>query len=155
MASGWYQYGLSKVLDGTIDLDTSTLKMMLVTSSYTYDPDHTAVDAGSGTDLESTELNVTGYTRAWGGAGRKTATVTLQANNTNNRVDAAIADLTWTALGTGQTIGGAVLIKEGAANDTQSIPIAFFDLSDTATTGGDVTLDFTALGSGGDLRVAV
>lgn len=155
MASGWYQYGLSKVLDGTIDLDTSTLKVMLVTSSYTYDADHTAVDAGTGTDMESTELNVTGYTRAWGGAGRKTATVTLQANNTNNRVDAAIADLTWTALGTGQTIGGAVLIKEGAANDTQSIPIAFFDLSDMATTGGNVTLAFTALGSGGDLRVAV
>lgn len=159
MGAGLYTYGWMKVLDGTIDLDTTTLKMMIHTTAttYTYDADHTAVAAGGANDLDDAEANVTNYTRGWGGAGRKTATVTLQANNTNNRVDIAIGDLTWTSLGgaSNQTINGATLIREGGASDTDSIPLANFDLANTITNGGDVTLDFATLGAGGNIQISV
>jgi hypothetical protein len=157
MASGFYNQGLVDVTDGTTDLDTDTLKLMLVDTGYTFDPDHDVVDNGANnaTDPSFNELVATNYTGGYSGAGRKTVTITSGVNDTNNRADFAIADLTWTALGGGvnDTIGGAILIKENT-NDTDSRLIAFFDLTDTPTNGSDVTLDFNALGSGGNIRFA-
>lgn len=152
MASGFYSQGVLKCLDGTIDLDTSTLKVMLVSSSYSYDPDHDFVD-----DISANEISATNYTGGFGGAGRKTASVSMQRSTTNNRVEIALADLTWTALGgaSNATPSGCVLIYETGGADTAAIPIAFLDFSDTPTNGGDFTLDFTALGSGGNLRITV
>jgi len=154
MASHWYNTALKEFLDGTMDIDTTTLKIMLVKSGYTPDKGDDVVDAGGANDAVDHELTVSGYTGGYGGAGRKTATVTLQANDTDDRVDIAIADLTWTALATGETIAGAILIKEGGANDTTSRLIAYFDVTDTPTNGGDITLDFNSLGSGGNLRIS-
>ena len=81
----------------------------------------------------------------------------MQASTANNRVEIAIADLTWTSLGgaTNQTINGVTLIKEGGANDTTSIPLANFDLTNTITNGGNVTLDFATLGAGGNIQITV
>lgn len=143
-------------MDGTIDMDSATLKLLLVTASYTPNPDHTFVDVGGANDVIDHELNgVANYTRGWAGAGRKSVVCTMQTNNTSDRVDIAIPDQTWTALGTGATIAGAVLIKEGASNDTTSQLIAYFGLTPTPTNGGDVTLNFADLGSGGNLQLAV
>ena len=154
MASFWYNTGLTECMDGTIDIDTDTIKIMLVTSSYSANQDDDVVDAGGANDAVDHEISVTGYTGGYGGAGRKTCTITMQANDTDNRVDIAIADLTWTSLGSGATIAAAILIKENATDDTNTRLIAYFDVSDTATNGGDITLDFNALGSGGNLRIA-
>jgi len=154
MASFWYNLGLKECLDGTIDIDTTTLKVMLVKSGYVPNQDDLVVDAGGANDAVDHELTVGGYTPGWGGAGRKTPTITMQANNTDNRVDIAIADLTWTALSAGETIAGMILIKEGGANDTTSRLIAYFDVTDTPTNGGDVTFDFNTLGAGGNLRIS-
>lgn len=155
MASHFYTTGLKECLDGTIDLDTDTIKLMLVTASYTPDKDDLVVDAGGANDPIDHEIAVSGYTGGWGGSGRKTVTVTISANLTDDRVDIAISDQTWTALGAGATIAGAILIKEGGANDTTSRLLAYFDVTDTATNGGDITLDFNAIGAGGNLRIAV
>jgi hypothetical protein len=148
MASGAYQTGISKILDGTIDLDTTALKVMLLKSSYTYNADHN--DVGDLTEISG----VSGYTAGFNGAGRKAATVAISIDNTNNKVICTFTDLTWTALGTGDTIGGAALIRE-ITNDAASIPIVFFDFTDTPTNGGDFTLDFAAAGdNGGNLQFA-
>ena len=155
MASGFYNQGLLDVTNGAIDLDTDTLKLMLVDTSYTFDPDHDVVDNGGNdaTDPSFNEIVATNYTVGFSGAGRKTVTITSGVNDTNNRADFAIADVTWTALGggTNDTIGGAILIEE-RTNDTDSRLIAFFDLTDTPTNGSDVTLDFNSLASGGNIR---
>lgn len=148
MASGAFQAGIAKILDGTIDLDTTALKIMLLKSTYTYDADHDQVS-----DL--TEISgVSGYTAGFAGAGRKSATVAISVDNVNNKVIVAFTDLTWTALGTGDTIGGAALIRE-ITDDSASIPICFFDFTDVPTNGGDFTLDFAAAGAnGGNLQFA-
>ena len=122
MASFFYNKALVDILTGVIDLDTDVLKMMLVNSTYTANRDDDVVDAGTGTDAESGEIVATNYTRGWGGAGRKTVTITVTEQDANDRAVVILADITWTALGgaTNDTAVAAVLIKEGVANDTTS-----------------------------------
>lgn len=147
MASGVFQKGLNDILDGTIDLLTDTLKVMFVTSAYTYDPDTALVDAGGGSDILDAEISVSGYTGGWGGSGRKTlASKTVTVDNTNNRSVFDAADPSAWTLGAGATIAAAVIIKEGGSDDTGSRPIAYLDVTDTATNGGSVTLSFAATG---------
>lgn len=147
MASFFYTTGYREILDRTIDLAADTLKLMLVTSSYTPNRDDLVVDAGGANDPVDHELNVSGYTRGYGGAGRKTlGTKAFSTDLTNDRVEFTCANFTWTALGSGQTIAAAILIKEGGANDTTSRLIAYFDVTDTPTNGGDITLTVNAEG---------
>jgi len=144
MASFVYNTGAKELLD-EIDFNTDVLKIMLVTSSYVANRDDDVVDAGGANDPVDHEIAVSGYTGGWGGSGRKTATLTHEVDKPNDRAEIDIADLTWTALGTGATIAAAILIKEGGANDTTSRLIAYFDITDTPTNGGDITLDFDAV----------
>ncbi len=152
MASLVYTQALMEMMDGTIDIDTDTIKCMLVEDGYVPDQDDTVIDDGGGNDPIDHEISVSGYTGGFGGAGRKTVSIALTANDTNNRVDIGIeADLTWSSLGAGATIAGAILVKE-ITNDTLSRLIAYFDVNDFATTGGDYTLDFTPSASGGNIQ---
>ncbi len=159
MASGWFTQGLKKLLDGTIDIDTSTLKIILVDSGYTFNADHDVIDNGANdaTDPSFNEIVATNYTGGYAGAGRKTASVTLQVNDTDNRVDIAIGDLTWTSLGgaSNDTPAAAILAFETGGADTTTVPIAYLDFTDTPTNGGNFTLDFATLAAGGNLQIAV
>lgn len=152
----WYTTGLKECFDGTISLGSDTLKVMLVSSSYVPNKDNTVVDAGGANDPIDHEISVSGYANGWGGAGRKSfGTVSFVANNTDDAVDIGVAtDLTWTALGAGATIAGAVLIKEGVSDDTTSRLIAYWPITPAVTNGGDFILDLTPAASGGNLRVA-
>ncbi len=151
MASFAYVTGWSEVTDGTIDIDNDTLKMMLVTSSYVADPDDDVVDAAGANDPVDHEISVTGYTPGHGNTGRKTASISVAGNKTSNRVEISFTDMTWTSLGSGTTIAAAILIKEGTVDDTTSRLIAYFDIADTPTNGGDFTLD--AASAGGNIRI--
>ena len=149
MASGAYNKGMTDLLDGTVDYLTDTLKWLLVSTAtpYTYNPDHDVVDAGGANDVVDAETNVTGYTRGYGGAGRKTlASKTVTENDTNNRVELDCADVSWTALGAGQTLEAAILVKEGGANDTTSRLFVYLDPTNIATNGSDVQLQIPSLG---------
>lgn len=156
MASGLYTAGLHEIISGGINLGTDTFKIMLVDDTYTYNADHEFVDDGSADDPASHEVSATNYAGGFAGSGRKTATITSQANDTDNRVELAIADLTWSAIGgvSNDTIGGLVLYRH-VTDDASSHLIAFFDITDTPTNGGDITFDFLALGAGGNIRVTV
>lgn len=116
---------------------------MLVGSEYTYDPDHDFIAAGGANDPDDAEIDATNYTRGFGGAGRKAATVTFAEQDGNNRAVIKIADLTWTELGGAfnDTVEGAILIKEGT-NDADSSLVAYFDLPTTPTNGSDFGLNF-------------
>lgn len=155
MASGFYNKGLKDVTDGTISLTTDTIKMMLVTPSYTFDPDHDVIDNGANdaTDPSYNEISATNYTGGYGGGGRKTLTITAQENDTLNRAEFAIADVTWTALGgaLNSTVGGAILVYE-QTDDTASRLLCYFALTSTPTNGSNLVLDFNTLGSGGNIR---
>ncbi len=150
MASGGYSRGVLNVLNGTIDLDTTTTKVGLAKSTYVPDPDESSL-----TTFAASECDCTGYTGGFAGAGRKTASVTLTEQTASNRVVSIITDLTWTALGgaSNNTIGYAVWLKE-TTNDAGSTPIAYLQASSNLTTNGsDVLADFD--GTNGNLRWAV
>lgn len=153
MASGAYNRAIKEILDRTLDITTGC-KVMLVNSTYTYDPDNDFIAAGGASDPDDAEITATNYTRGFGGAGRKAATTTFIEQDANNRAVIRIADLTWTALGgaTNDTVEGAILVKEGTS-DADSKLIAYFDLPTTPTNGSDVVLDFD--GTDGNIRFTV
>lgn len=143
MASFVYNVAAVGIGNGTIDLDSNTLKVMLVKSTYTpANHNDTTVSA----NLTAAEIVATNYAGGFGGAGRKTATgVTVTQNNALPGAKVVLGNLTWTALGgtTNDSIGAAVLIKEGTS-DADSIPIVFWDITDTNTNSGDFTLTMDA-----------
>lgn len=144
MASFMYVKGLQECL-GAQDLTAaSTYKLALVTTAYTESKAHEFA-----TDLGSSELTVTNYAR-------KSVTPSLAANvgSGTERVEVTVADQTWSALGSGATIHGAVLIRDTGTAGTSKL-IAFFDLTNTATNGGDITLDFASSASGGNVQLTV
>lgn len=149
MAAGAFSRGVLSILNGTIDLDTTALKFMLANSTYTFDPDHSAVSS-------VTEISATNYTGGFAGAGRKSATVTLTEQTANNRVVTIFGNLTWTALGgaSNDTVQAGVLIRE-ITNDAASVPIVFLDFTggNVTTNGSDFTISFDA--TNGNLRWAV
>ncbi|HEV8455873.1 MAG TPA: hypothetical protein VGQ24_13315 [Gemmatimonadales bacterium] len=148
MASLAYNRGVKELLNATTDYLTATMKVALLSTAtaYTPDQDHDFMDAGGANDPTDAELNVTGYTRGFGGAGRKTmASKTVTENDTNNRVEFDCADITWTALGSGQTIAQAVVIKE-VTNDAATVLYGLLDPTDTPTNGSDITLQVASNG---------
>jgi hypothetical protein len=147
MASGPYTQGLLNIFNGTIDPDTTPLKFILLKNTYVFDRNHNFVDS-----LSASELAATGYTGGFGGAGRKAAAVTVTRQTASNRVVLIFTDPTWTALGGAvqDTVGGIALIRE-ITNDASSIPIAFFDVTDTPTNGSDISFDFD--GVNGNIQI--
>ncbi len=141
MASAWYNKGKAEVMNGGIVLLTDTIKVMLVSSAYTFNPDHNFIS-----DVSANEIAVAGYTGGFGGAGRKTlAGKTVTEDDANDRSVFDANDLSWAALAAGATIGGAVVVKE-ITNDGASKLIAFLDPADLPTNGSDVNLTFDATG---------
>lgn len=142
MASAWYDSGKYEVISGNTNLTASGIKCVLLTTSYSFDPTHHYIS-----DVVANEISVTNYTGAFGGSGRKllSAKTANEDGTSNNLAYFDAADITWTALGVGTTIGGAVIVRE-LTTDSNSPLIAFMDLTDTATNGGDITISWNAAG---------
>jgi hypothetical protein len=144
MADFVYNQAAFEIIGGQISLLSDTLKVMLVGSGYTPDRDHDVVDAGGANDPVDHELNGTGYVGGWGGSGRQAlSSKTLTLDKTNDRVVFDCADVTWTAIDAG-TVAHAIVIKEGATNDTTSRLVSNHDISVT-TNGGSLTVQINDL----------
>lgn len=144
MASGWYTSGLADVTAGTIVLASDTIKLILVTSSYTPDKDH---DFAS--DLTN-ELSGTGYAGGYAGSGRKTIGSKAWSTDTgNDRIEFTFGAVTWTAINAGNP-KYAILVKE-ITDDTATRLIAYLDLGTVVTNGGDLTI--TPDGTAGALQI--
>lgn len=131
-AAGCYSNGVEGLILQSYNLDTSTIKGMLVKSAYTYDPDHDFVN-----DVSSSESDATGYTGGFAGADRLTFAITITEQTANNRVVAIPEDKTWTAIGgaTNNTLASLVLIFE-ITNDGASLPIVYLEFTGNLTTNG-------------------
>jgi hypothetical protein len=157
MASGWYNNGVDALFatENIAGGSPAVFKIMPVKTSYVFSA--TTQDEDVLTNSAANEIVATTYVGGHAGSGRKTTTVTHQNNDTTDpgRVEIACSNVTWTALGgaTNDTIHGFVLFIE-KASDATSIPICFFDTTDTTTNGGNIDLTFAALGAGGNLQVS-
>jgi hypothetical protein len=125
----------AKIMDGSIDLDTDTIKVALVTSTYTPN-----ADTHDFFDDVTNEVTGTGYTA--GGATLGSKTVTVDTTDDEGVFDGA--DVTWTS--STITAHGAVIYKSTGTASTSAL-IVYLDFgSDKASSAGDFTIAFNAEG---------
>ena len=122
-------------MNGSIDLDTDTIKVALVTSSYTPDQDnHDYFD-----DITN-EVTGTGYTA--GGATLTNKSVTQ--DNTDNEGVFDADDVTWS--NSTITARGAVLYKDTGTASTSPL-ICYFDFGeDKSSANGNFTIQWNSEG---------
>mgnify|MGYP000906306657 CR=1 FL=1 len=140
MADAIYNSFKVDIMDGTIDLDTDTIKVALVTSSYTPN-----IDTHTQYSHITNELSTgDGYTV--GGATLANADVTVDTANDRAKFDAD--DVTWTTASL--TARGAVIYKyidNGGSPDDTSPLICYKDFgADVSSTNADFTIKWHADG---------
>jgi len=135
MADVIYNAFKKNIANGTIDLDTDTVKVMLVTSGYAPDQDLHEFKSSV-----TNEVSGTGYTA--GGAAPANKAVTQ--DNTNNRMVFDADDVTWA--NSAITARGAVLYKDTGVDGTSPL-IAYMDFgSDKSSNSGNFTIQWNAAG---------
>lgn len=137
MASLIYNSFKRDIANGSIDLDTDTIGVLLVTAAYT--PDQ---------DLHTKRSDVTGEVAAGGGytaGGRDLANKTVTVDNTNNRAIFDADDLVWATATI--TARGAVLFKRRGGAASADELVCYIDFgSDISSTAADWTLAFNSVG---------
>lgn len=105
----------------TIVWASDTIKARLVATSASPNKDDTVM---------------TGFSSI--GSDQTLGTKTKTKNTTDDRIEFSAAAITWSAVAGGSTVG-FICIYKFVTNDADSIPIAWIDVADTATNGGDLT----------------
>lgn len=136
MANVIYNSFKRDIANGSIDLDTDTLKIMLVTSSYTPD-----IDAHTKRSDITNEVVGAGYT----GGGATLASLSVTANNTTDKGVFDAADVTWST--STITARGAVIYKSRGGASSADELICYLDFSsDQISSAGNFTITFNAAG---------
>lgn len=129
----WKYRQLGDTSVAPINHKTDTIKVALVTSSYTFSDEHDFFD-----DITN-EVSGTGYT-----AGGATLTVTTSQDNTDNEGVLDATDTTWTT--STITARGAVIYKSTGTASTSPL-IAFIDFAaDKTSTNGTFQITWAAEG---------
>lgn len=141
MANTVYNVAKSRWLSGDLDMNSDTIKTILVEGTPTINADHATVAAVL---AAGAELVCTGYTAGPGSASRKTNTMTVAQDDTNDRATAATNAQTWSTLSGGDVIRAYLIYEHvSGTDDTLNFPIAIVD-TDTGlpltTNGSDVAL---------------
>lgn len=127
--AGWYNRGKALLANGGVDWDTTDIRALMVTSTYTFNADHNFVS-----DITN---ELTGGTYV-----RKSLTRTVVENDTNDRAELTIANVLWTALSATGTPAAFVVYKFNAADGSAEL-ISYHDFTATPTNGGDFTVSFS------------
>ena len=145
-------YNRGKFLVGSVNLAATSfdLQLMLVTTGYTSDDAHNLVDDGTTNDPKSYEISVGGYSR------QTLASRTVFEDDGNDFAGLDATDATFSSLAAGATIGWAILYRYSSASttsDTGQDLIAAYDVTDTPTNGGDITIQWASTSAGGVLKL--
>ena len=137
MASKMYGNFLAKALNKEVDWDSDTIKVALLSSSYTPNQDtHDYFD-----DVVANEVTGTGYTAGGVTLGSKTLTY----DSANNVVILDAADAVWAS--STITARYAVIYDDSGATNAQKVLIGYVDFgSDQSSTNGNFTVTWDATG---------
>jgi hypothetical protein len=131
--------GKYELFTGDANLDAADLRVALIkTAAPTVDTNF--MD-------EITEVTVAGYSR------QTLASETVTEDDTNDFAYLDATDPVFSTLTAGETVIGMVLFRHTGADGTAPV-YAFYDLTDTPTNGGDITVQFATPGNGGALKGA-
>ena len=135
MANVIYNSFKGKIMDGSIDLDTDTIRVALVTSTYTPSQD----DHEDYADITN-EVVGTGYVAEGAALANKAVTV----DDTDNEGVFDADDVTWST--SSITARGAIVYKDSGTAATSWF-IAYYDFAaDKTSTAGDFTISWNAEG---------
>lgn len=143
--TGGYQSTWNSIIDQTIDIDGTDIKLILCKSTTAYNPDHDDI-------ADVTELTDASYARKVNGTD---FTLQRTVDDTNNEVDIGFAaDVTWSALAGGETITHVILVKDSGVDSTS--PLIFcWNTNDVTTNGSDVVFDTATSASGGNFKLVM
>jgi hypothetical protein len=136
-----------RILNGTTDFDTlgtGALTCLLMRNGTAFNPDNNFV-----ADIVADEISVGGYAR------QVLTGVAVSEDDTNDRGEVQANQATFTALASGQTVTHAVVVHRIGASDTDASDtlVAYYNVTDTATNGGDIIIRFNSATPGALLRV--
>ena len=135
MADLKYNAGKVALINGGIDLDTDTIKLALVTSSYTPD-----IDLHEDFADITNEVVGTGYVAG----GQALTTKSVVVDNTNDLAKFDADDVTW---GTSTITARAGILYKDTGTPATSTLIAYFDfVSDKSSSAGDFTVSWDSNG---------
>ena len=141
MASLVYTRAKYQIANGDIDLTGDDIRVFLVkvAGSTTTDTEEDTTFIDQFTTLG--EVSATNYVR------KALAGEVVNEDTANDRAEFDATDVTWSSLGgaSNDTIGALIVFKF-VTNDTDSIPIAYIELTDTTTNGGDITVSWNVEG---------
>lgn len=136
MANVVYNSFKRDIMNGSIDLDTDTIKVMLVTSAYTPN-----IDTHTKRSDVTNEVSGTGYTAG----GQALANKAVSADNTDDEGVFDADDPTWTA--STITARGAVFYKSRGGASTADELICYLDFgSDITSTAANFVIQIAAEG---------
>lgn len=136
MASKLYGNFLAKALNKEVDWDSDTIKVALLTSSYT--PDQDTHDYFN--DVNSYEVSGTGYSSGGATLGSKT----VSYDSANNVIVLDAADTTWSS----STITARyAVVYDATGTASTSALIGYVDFgSDQSSTNGNFTVTWDSTG---------
>jgi hypothetical protein len=136
MASKLYGQFLLKALNKEVDFDSDTIKVALLTSSYT--PDQDAHDYFN--DVSTYEATGTGYTAGGNTLASKTATY----DSGTNVIVLDAADVTWSS---STVTARYAVVYDSTGTASTSALIGFVDFgSDQSSTNGNFTITWDSTG---------
>lgn len=136
MANAIYNSFKRDIANGSIDLDSDTIKLMLVTSDYTPN-----IDTNTKRSDVTNEVSGAGYTT--GGSALQNKTVTI--NTTSDKAIFDADDVTFSTASI--TARGAVLYKSRGGASSADELICYLDFgSDITSTAGNFNIAFDANG---------
>lgn len=131
-----------ELFSGDANLDAADLRVLLLKSPGSVTPDTNFVS-----DIAANELTVGGYAR------QALAGETITEDDTNDFAYLDATDAAFGALASGETITWGALFRF-VSTDANSPVYAGYDLTDTPTNTGTVTLQFNTPANGGALKGA-
>lgn len=136
MASVLYNSFKRDIMNGSLDLDLDTIKIMLVTSTYVAN-----IDTHTKRSDITNEVVGTGYTAG----GAALASLSVTADNTDDEGVFDAADVSWTTATI--TARGGVLYKSRGGAATADELIAYIDFgADFSSTAGTFLITWNAEG---------
>jgi len=128
------QFKLKQNNGNAIDLDTDTIKVMIVTSAYTYSAAHDFID-----DANANQVSGTNYTA--GGTAIAGVTFALDGDN----AEWVHNDITWSQHASGFTNGRTFIwYKDTGSAATSPVIMRLTEAADFGNVAGDLVLDGSA-----------
>jgi hypothetical protein len=137
IGSRMFNRGMFSIINQETNFDTADIEVMLLASSYSFNPDSNVVS-----DIVASEISTTNYAR------QNVANTTVTESDAADSVVLDGDNNLWTALGPGSggpIVGSAALFRNTGSDATSPL-LVNLGFANTQVNGGDFTVAYNAAG---------